>query len=159
MNPQNQMAFEFAADLAKQLITLSTGILALTITFTKDLLKRVPAGKLWTLKAAWVGYFLTIVFGILSLMALTGILAPKDGCPECKLVTEKTAENAEKKILHDPNNVKCLEIAKSARNSSKAQIISFLAATILVIAYGITTLKATNGALIIEDDKDPKKKD
>lgn len=31
--------FQSANDLAKQLITLATGILALSITFTKDILK------------------------------------------------------------------------------------------------------------------------
>jgi hypothetical protein len=44
LDPQVRMAFEFASDLAKQLITLATGILALTITFTKDLVKHVPEG-------------------------------------------------------------------------------------------------------------------
>ena len=158
MNTQNQMAFEFAADLAKQLITLSTVILALTITFTKDLLKRVPSRKLWTLKAAWVGYFLTIVFGIFSLMALTGTLAPRTERSESKQVTEKTADLADKPATHHPNEVKTIEIAQSARNYAKVQVLSFLTATILVIVYGITTLKATNAAPVVEGDNGPKRK-
>ncbi|KQT20825.1 hypothetical protein ASG31_16700 [Chryseobacterium sp. Leaf404] len=38
VNEQEKKAFDFAADTVKQLITLATGIIALTITFSKDIL-------------------------------------------------------------------------------------------------------------------------
>ena len=159
MDTQDQMAFEFAADLAKQLITLSTGILVLTITFTKELLKRISSRKLWFLKLAWIGYFLTIVFGIFSLMALTGKLAPKEVCHGSEQVSEKTATAAEKTEKQEPNDIKCVRIPRSARNYASVQIIFFLTATILITVYGVTALKATNGELVIKDGNGSKKKD
>jgi hypothetical protein len=65
---------EFAADLAKQIITLSTGAIALTLTFAE---KFDPDGKapvsvgaamLW----AWGFYVLSVVGAIWFLMALSG---------------------------------------------------------------------------------------
>ncbi|HXK39880.1 MAG TPA: hypothetical protein VJ837_03530 [Candidatus Paceibacterota bacterium] len=76
-------SFDFAADLVKQLITLSTGVIALTITFAKDIVGSVGSSNgadsesiLW-LTLAWIGFSLSIVFGIWALMALTGTLEPK----------------------------------------------------------------------------------
>src|SRR4030095_15729893 len=64
--------FNSANELATQLITLATGILALSITFIKDVLN--PQGKVitWPLKTAWVAYLLSVVFGIWTMMAITG---------------------------------------------------------------------------------------
>jgi hypothetical protein len=38
MDEQNKKAFDFAADLTKQLVTLSTSIVTLTLLFSKDLM-------------------------------------------------------------------------------------------------------------------------
>src|SRR5690242_1048270 len=47
-------AFDFAQDVTKQLITLSTGVIALTITFLKDVATKAPSGALDFLHIAWV---------------------------------------------------------------------------------------------------------
>jgi hypothetical protein len=45
MDERVKKAFDFAADLAKQLITLATGLIALTITFSKDFIQHAPAAS------------------------------------------------------------------------------------------------------------------
>ena len=76
METNIQKSFDFAADLAKQLITLATGIIAITVTFAKDIFDKAPEGAQCWLFAAWIAYFISILGGIWSLMALTGTLDP-----------------------------------------------------------------------------------
>jgi len=67
-----QNAFAFAQDTVKQMITLSTGIFTLTLTFLKDV---VPEGTdTGLLEVAWGCYLASILFGLLTLMSLTGTL-------------------------------------------------------------------------------------
>ncbi len=72
------LAFTFAKESATQLITISTGLLALGITFTKELLHGVRKGQERGLKAAWGSLVLSIVLGVWSINALTGTLMPID---------------------------------------------------------------------------------
>lgn len=65
-------AFDFAAQLVEQLITLATGIIALTITFATGLGKNSPRSAVHALLGAWCAFLLSIIFGIWALMALTG---------------------------------------------------------------------------------------
>lgn len=76
MNIEIQKAFDFAADLVKQLITLSTGIIALTVTFSKDIFADNCAFYTDWLISAWVAYLISIICGLWALMALTGTLDP-----------------------------------------------------------------------------------
>src|ERR1039458_2916871 len=74
MDEKDKKAFDFAADLTKQPITLATGTIALTITFSKDFLQKTPArARLWAL-GAWGVLLASVVFGIWTMMALTGSL-------------------------------------------------------------------------------------
>jgi hypothetical protein len=67
-----EKAFDFAQEATKQLITLATGIIALTITFLTDVLE--TEGSAGFLQAAWVMFLVSIVFGMLTLLALAGNL-------------------------------------------------------------------------------------
>jgi ABC-type uncharacterized transport system permease subunit len=67
-------AFDFAADTTKQLITLPTAILALTITFLKDVAGEISGWAEAILAIAWGCYVLSVVAGVLTLMAPTGNL-------------------------------------------------------------------------------------
>ena len=69
-------SFDFATDTTKQLITLSTAVLALTITFAKDILGGT-VGDLdrGLLAATWILYLISIVFGVLTMQALTHRIA------------------------------------------------------------------------------------
>jgi hypothetical protein len=69
-----QKSFDFAADVCKQIITLSTAVTALTITFFKDFAQDAGGASRDLMAASWFCYFVSIVFGILTLMALTGSL-------------------------------------------------------------------------------------
>ena len=69
MDEQAKRAFDFASDLAKQLITLSTSIVTVTLLFSEHF----PRSE-WA-KTAWVCYLLATLCGIWSLMALTGTIA------------------------------------------------------------------------------------
>ena len=66
-----KVAFEFTSDLSKQLITLSTGILALTITFTRQLVEDPSRRLVRVLKFGWASYFLSIIFGIMNSIILS----------------------------------------------------------------------------------------
>lgn len=70
-------AFDFANDLTKQLLTLATAVLTLSVGFIKDL---VPATQrelsFWPLEVSWLLLFLSIFFGVLMMQALTGHLDP-----------------------------------------------------------------------------------
>jgi hypothetical protein len=74
LDPGVEKAFDFAQDLTKQLIALCTAVIALTITFLTDVLQTAPESAVRFLQAAWVLYLVSILFGILTLMRLTGVL-------------------------------------------------------------------------------------
>jgi hypothetical protein len=82
VDEQLKKAFDFAADLAKQLITLATAIITITITFAKDFLPSAatPQIKGWAM-FAWYAFLLSIVCGVWTLMALTGTLDQRSGRP------------------------------------------------------------------------------
>lgn len=66
MTDQEKTALQLASDHAKQLITLASGIIALTIAFNKDFFSS-PAGAKLFLVAAWIGYLLSILVGIAAI--------------------------------------------------------------------------------------------
>jgi ABC-type uncharacterized transport system permease subunit len=73
MNKSDEKAFDFAADVTKQLITLASAILTITVTFSKD----TPVdARAWAF-AAWIAFILSITFGIVVLQTLTAELQPK----------------------------------------------------------------------------------
>jgi hypothetical protein len=108
-----QLGFEFASELSKQIITLATGILALTITFHKDVLEGRPRRGDRLLATAWIALLLAVSFGIWHLMALTGHLVSPAGASG---------------------------IGPSARLPAALQVIAFAAGLGLVIAYGALNL-------------------
>lgn len=114
MNQSLQLGFEFASELSKQIITLSTGILALTITFHKDVLEGQPRRADRLLAWAWAALLLAVLFGIWHLMALTGHLVSPEGASE---------------------------IGSSARGPAALQVLAFATGLGLVIAYGALNLR------------------
>jgi hypothetical protein len=75
MNDRSKAAFTAVADLTKQLLTITAGILTITVTFSKDLVTRLPDGDRWTLTTGWLLLVAAAAFGIWTLMALAGSLA------------------------------------------------------------------------------------
>jgi hypothetical protein len=73
MDDQVKAAFEAARESTKQLITLSTGVLTLEITFVQKMGKTC-----WLLPLSWGCLLLSVACGVWTLLALTGTLAPMD---------------------------------------------------------------------------------
>lgn len=74
MDEQRRKAFDFAQETSKQLITLATAIIGLTITFAKDFVGSVHGCPRFLAILAWVLLLASVAFGLLTLMALTGSL-------------------------------------------------------------------------------------
>ena len=119
-------AFDFASETTKQLITLSTAIIALTITFAKDILQSVPISAKVLLMIAWAIYLLSLLFGLLTLMALTSELEPK--------IKEEPPVTSPPEQLSPPSIW-----AKSITAASVLQILTFLLATVLVVVSGVVS--------------------
>lgn len=106
-------AFDFASDTTKQLITLSTALIALSITFKGNFNQ---GGNEALLLICWISFFLSVLFSIGTLMALTGTL-------------EKSAENGEAKVE--------LSIyGKNVKRPSALQIFFFLLGLMFLGIYG-----------------------
>ena len=84
MDDQSKAAFASASDIAKQLITLASGILVLEVTFAKNIMDaKLDQSEKYLLSGSWILFLLSIIAGVWSLLALTGslgqgeILTPK----------------------------------------------------------------------------------
>jgi hypothetical protein len=111
-----EKAFDFAQEATKQLITLATGVIALTITFLTDVVETAPEASVGFLQAAWVLYLGSIVFGILTLLALTGTL-------------ERPGEGRTPSIYR--GNIVVFSIG---------QVLTFCAAVALTLVFGFKTV-------------------
>jgi hypothetical protein len=69
----HEKAFEYAGETVRQVLTLATGVIALTVTFAKDIIEPGSAALPW-MKWGWTLFGVSIFFGILTLMAITGQL-------------------------------------------------------------------------------------
>lgn len=76
MQEYQKKAFDFAADFTKQLITLSTSIVTVSLLF-EDHFPRQSSLAAWALTF----YLISSVCGLWTLMALTGTLAPLKAPP------------------------------------------------------------------------------
>lgn len=109
--------YKAAVDLTIQLMSLATWVLALSITFMRDIAKSyVPT---WTLKSSWVLLLLSVIAGIWALMAITGSVFEATEHPEVKVV--KYGDNV---------------IIPSA-----LQIFTFLGGIVLLISYCSQAMK------------------
>lgn len=73
-------AATLVGDLTKQVITLSSAFLTVTITFSKDLLGVIDRPGF--LQTAWILLFVSVVSGLIVMMTLTGrVQASSDSSP------------------------------------------------------------------------------
>ena len=73
-----KLCYQFALDLCRQLLTLATAIVTLTVAFLKDILKEPPLEAKALLVSGWFLELLSILLGIVAIMALTGNLVCTD---------------------------------------------------------------------------------
>jgi hypothetical protein len=112
-NERNKKAFDFAADLAKQMVTLSTGIVTLTLLFSHD----IHALKRFWAVVAWCFYLLSTLCGLWTLMALTGTLA---------------SENAREQ------KGSLIPLGTNIRTPAKAQVVTFGLASMSTLIFVLT---------------------
>jgi len=114
MKELTKFTFEFARDVIRQFLTLATGIIALTITFSKDFVSTAPdevrVFALWS----WGFMLISIFFGLWALLALTGSL-------------DRSKENESELSIGDKNITRPASI----------QIVSFFVGLIFVVVFGI----------------------
>jgi hypothetical protein len=116
-----------AADLTKQIISLSTGVIALTVTFidkthgSPDHANVIPT----PLSIAWILFGLTIVAAIWTLGAVTGSLDALDRAMN-DAATDKQYEAAVTQLCNSPN----------IRIPALAMVAFFLAAMASTILTG-----------------------
>ena len=98
---ETKIAAQFALEWSKQLITLSTGLLAISITFTKDLAKNVKWWPSLALAASWACLLISINAGIGTMGALiSGMISTAErtsmtsGTAWSKSVADRYAQGA-----------------------------------------------------------------
>lgn len=116
LTTHSQAAFTAANDWSKQVLALSTGILALTISLGDTLFGVLSDGEKQLLWISWGLYLVSILGGLWVLMALTGTMGK----------TEPPAATA----IYGWN----------VRISAGAQFLCFLLATGVLVAFGISTV-------------------
>ena len=114
MDEQRKKAFEFAQEVAKQLITLATAVIAITLTYSKDFATHATGNTRHLVTFSWYFLLISVLFGLWTLMALTGNL-------------ETAAANNTAPSIRTPNVTipACL------------QILCFLIGMLLVILFGV----------------------
>jgi hypothetical protein len=112
-----QLFVESVRDLAKDLMTIASGIVGLSITFLKDVVNGFTAHRGWALKWCWFMYLVSIVFGFWTLMAVSGSL--------------------ERALSSIPLRI---ELGFNVRTPAVLQILAFATATTLLVIYGTSAL-------------------
>jgi hypothetical protein len=116
MEERTKKAFDFANEAIKQLIALSTAVLAITITFAKDVVGPTHAAPPFVLMAAWLMYLISIIFGVATMLSVVAILHPKTDPVETG---------------YRPNLW-----SESITSKSKFQILFFILGTIGIVVFG-----------------------
>jgi hypothetical protein len=141
MKENQKKAFDFAADTTKQLITISTAIITLTVTFSKDILGGAENITKPLLIWTWVAFICSIIFGVVTLMTLTGTLQPMNKCKNSK--QSKTEEIPNENI--DEDECKNININNgNIRMCSILQAIFFILAIIMTGIFGYKSLATKN---------------
>jgi hypothetical protein len=150
--------FQFASDLAKQLMTLATGTITLTFAFAKDFIKaqtpRLRGLMIWS----WILFLISICAGAAHLMALTGelveipdekagahasptpVVAPSmdSSAPVPSGVAKERQENKEEPTIASPFAVW----------TSRSQIVTFLFGILLVTIFAASSIRPVANTVV-----------
>lgn len=111
-------SFDFAADVTKQLIALSTAIISLCVAFTDKIFSSTAAQSHSTTLLVSLGLFvLSVICGILTLMALAGHLG-----------------NPKKKATEEQQNPSPI-YSGNVRTFSVIQMLLFMVAIVMAMVY------------------------
>jgi len=137
MKENQKKAFDFAADTTKQLITISTAIITLTVTFSKDILGSSNNSPKTLLICTWAVFILSIICGVLTLMTLTGTLQPMN-----KQIVKTEGEKADEPQIAEEDECSDININNgNIRFFSISQSLLFISAIIMTGFFGYYSLK------------------
>jgi hypothetical protein len=119
LSKRAETAYSYAQEVSKQLITLSTAVFALTLTFAEKIEQPGSGARAW-LEIAWGFYLASVLFGTLTLMALAGHVA------EPPVETDSEGNESARDTIYTPG----------IRLVAGLQIALFLAALVLTLVYG-----------------------
>jgi hypothetical protein len=119
-----------ALETTKQVIALSTGVVALTVTFLEKIVQPVPGVARevpGTLQVGWILFGLAIVFGVWTLLAITGSMNAVD-------------RKAREMPLNEAQQQAVASLAEGAniRVPALAMLLMFVTAISLTIASGFS---------------------
>ena len=120
-----QFSVEFAAEVVKQLITISSAFLGLSITLLPERYRirgRIPR----TLIVSWICLLASIALGILTLMAMTGAVSGRAPTPSEGVYA---------------GNIRFLSVA---------QIGAFLNGVVFLVLHGLRPAKRTPRAQAVD---------
>jgi hypothetical protein len=112
LDDQTKQAFTSATDWSKQILTLSTGIVTLMISFADKIFGDLSQGEKWFLYGSWVLYAVSIVGGVWFLSALTGTLASNSPVTQTDVYKANT------------------------RMPALLQLFAFILATVAIVVFG-----------------------
>ncbi|HSU13270.1 hypothetical protein [Longimicrobium sp.] len=144
--PEFITANQFALELAKQEITLATAFIGITISFTKDLLKRVHPVAALLLAASWIAFCVSISAGTKHIGALARGLeaagaqaSTASAAGTLKLYADSLAKGVVDTTArwHEILARVGLEISPVAHEHGMKQDAYFLYGVVLAILYGI----------------------
>jgi hypothetical protein len=67
-------SFDYTQDVTKQMITLSTGVIVITVSFFKEVFPHPPADAKTVIVISWGFFAISVLAGIATLLNLTGNL-------------------------------------------------------------------------------------
>jgi len=76
-NERSTRALDYAQESVKQILGLSTGVLALTLTFFEDFAGAHSGAARSCIVISWIFFLIAIISGLLTLLAMTSDLWPK----------------------------------------------------------------------------------
>ena len=130
-------SFDFAADVTKQLIVLSTAIISLCVAFTDNIFSSdvAQSHSCWLLFSLIV-FVASIISGIFTLMALAGHL----GKPQNETKSDEQQDQSQQSLEGQSNQLQQQSSPSpiykgNVKNCSMFQIITFLFAIILAMVY------------------------
>lgn len=150
MDKPTEKSFDFAASVSKQLISLSTAVIAIMLTFGKNLVgENIGTDYNCWLIAAWILFLFSTVCGIATLMALAGSLAKfqKPANNPAQPRTDGQLPNGEGHTDGVDNNVNpnlTSIYGKNVTIPSIIQIVTFVLALIFAGIYGCLIMTSQN---------------
>lgn len=129
--PSEPASTEVYRDLTKQLLTLASGILALTITFLEKVLTEVSGWGQVLLATSWGLYIVSILAGIGALMGIAGTLYCREN-PDDETRCQSSGEPLPTTIY-----------AGTVRWPGRIQVLGFLIATACLIGVGLIDVNLT----------------